>query len=113
MNEYAAAMTEDQFEDWLVEYAQLTGWLVHVERKAQSARGWRTPIKGNAGFPDVVLVRGGVVIFAELKSERGTLSAQQKVWGRFLRHAMEVAGGGVWYCVWQPRDRDTIEGALR
>ena len=101
-----AAMTEEAFEDWLVELACRLGWAVHVERKARSNRGWRTPIKGHKGFPDVVLAKGARILFRELKSERGVLEPAQEEWRDRL-----LAAGADW-AMWQPRDRDAIEKEL-
>ena len=54
-----------------------------------------------AGFPDLVLVRPPRLLFVELKSERGELTAAQQDWWR------AIAGvPGVEYYCWRPRDRD-------
>jgi len=47
--------------------------------------GWRTyhtfdARRSAAGFPDIVLVKPPRVVFIELKSERGRLSADQVLW---------------------------------
>ena len=74
-------VTEADFQRLLVELAQLRGWKVQHTRPAQNSRGrWSTPIQGDAGFPDLVLARNGVVIVLELKSEKGRLSASQREW---------------------------------
>ena len=35
---------------------------------------------GHAGVPDILAARNGRVLFIELKSEKGTLSADQAAW---------------------------------
>jgi hypothetical protein len=37
-------------------------------------------MQGDVGFPDLVLARGGRVVFMELKSQRGVVSAAQRRW---------------------------------
>jgi len=52
-------------------------------------------------------VRPPQIIYAELKSERGALSPEQKVW----IEALEKAGADV--RLWRPRDMREIEDTLR
>jgi hypothetical protein len=47
--------------------------------------GWRWyhtrfSFASGAGFPDLCLVKGGRLLFVELKGERGTISAAQRAW---------------------------------
>ena len=77
----ALAMSERQLEDAVIRLATMLGWLCHAERPAMKADGtWSTPIKGRRGFPDLTLARDGVVLFRELKSDKGRLRPDQKVW---------------------------------
>ena len=64
----------------IIAAAELHGWLVHHGRPARTNAGWRTAVSGNVGFPDLVLARNGVVLFLELKSERGRLTPDQTGW---------------------------------
>lgn len=103
-------MTEEQLQDAVIELAQLLGYLVAHFRPALTARGWRTPVQGNGrGFPDLVLVRPGRVIYAELKAHAGTVSPDQQVWLDRLR------GGGAEVYLWRPRHwlSGEIEATLR
>ena len=50
-----------------------------------------------AGFPDLVLVRKGRLLFVELKSEIGKVSPQQRKWLDDLDKAAETY-------VWRPED---------
>jgi len=78
--------TEDECEDTIVAAASLLGYRVHVERKARTRRGWRTPIKGHPGWPDLVIVGHGRLIVAELKRKPNRLDPDQAVWLDALRN---------------------------
>jgi hypothetical protein len=105
---------ERAFQGAVLELAMRLGWRTFHARKAQNARGdWRTPVAGHgAGFPDLVLVRGGRVLFVELKADRGRLSPAQASWGNALEMAAWEAPGVVRYFVWRPRDWPEIEREL-
>ncbi|HEV2927570.1 MAG TPA: hypothetical protein VGW74_02675, partial [Propionibacteriaceae bacterium] len=47
-----------------------------------------TPIQGNRGMPDLVIVGPGGVLYPELKSASGSLDADQRRW----RDALLAAG---------------------
>ena len=102
-----ARQTEAEFIGAVIEMARLLGWRVHHGRPGRTVKGWRTPIQGDMGFPDLVLVRGGRLLFVELKTERGRLSEGQKDW-------LQALGGCVGRAhLWRPRDWVEIEKALR
>lgn len=91
-------MTEAQLQDAIVEAARVLGWRVAHFRPALTQHGWRTPGSYDAkGYPDLTLVRDRVV-FAELKTERGALTDEQRAWGSALRLA------GAEHHVWTPSD---------
>jgi hypothetical protein len=54
------------------------------------------------------LVRGERLLFAELKREKGKLSAEQEAWLEDLRRVP-----GVEVYVWRPGDMDEIAQVLR
>lgn len=89
-------ISEKAFQAAVIQLAKLTGWMVyHTFDSRRSA----------PGFPDLVLVRDRV-LFRELKSETGRLSAAQKEWLRGLTVAgMDVA-------VWRPSDWTKIKTTL-
>ena len=70
-------MTERELQDAVCELARLLGYLAHHSLPARTNRGWRTPLQGDPGAPDLLLVGRGRVIHAELKAERGKLSNAQ------------------------------------
>jgi len=85
---------------------------MHARRtRAQRGDGttfYHTPIQGHPGFPDLVLARADrPVLFAELKSATGRLTADQRAWGDVLD-----AAEGADYYLWLPRDWPEIEEAL-
>lgn len=99
----ADVMAEDQLLTSVIELATTLGWLAHHTRPARTADGWRTPLQGHKGFPDLVLVRADAVILAELKSATGRLSPEQERWRALLLDMDQaVAGGHLRYRVWRP-----------
>lgn len=101
-------LSEAEFQRLVIELAQTLGYLVAHFRPGMDRRGnWQTAVAGDgAGFPDLVLVGRGQVVFAELKAEKGTPSAKQKDW----LEAIEKAGGRAY--LWRPSDWDTIVATL-
>lgn len=112
--------TEQQLLDATVDLAMRCRWAVHHCRPARTARGYRTPIQGHKGFPDLVLARGGVVLFRELKGydargRLGTVSPEQRDWGRQLTREHDEAYRGddigrrrLLFDVWTPDDWDAL-----
>ena len=101
-------MSEAAFQRRVIETAKLYGWRTHHARPARTQRGWRTPIEGHAGFPDLVFVRRGRLILAEVKSELGRLRLDQETWIQALR-----AVAGIEVYVWRPSDWPAVLEALR
>jgi hypothetical protein len=115
--------SEHQFMGNVREHAKARGWLdYHTHIAKRSAEG----------FPDLVLVRDGRLVFAELKREKPTpcspsmhvkldpTPAQQQ-WldelaGFAVRANMLPARDGmptVWVALWRPSDWPEIERVLR
>ena len=100
-------LSEKDFQAQVIDLARLQGWLVHHSRPAQNRRGqWSTPIQGDPGFPDLVLVRGPRCIFAELKREGAKPAAEQRLWLEALNWDNETY-------IWRPSDWPDIERTLR
>jgi hypothetical protein len=92
-------MGEQDLQGAVIDLCRLLHLRVAHFRPARTGRGWRTPVQADgAGFPDLVIVGPGGVAFRELKSDRGRLSADQKLW----RDALYDAGADHW--VWRPTD---------
>src|SRR5689334_16563673 len=69
-------VSEKEFMRSVCEAATAYGWTYyHTWNSMHSA----------AGFPDLVMVRNVRLIFAELKTESGTLTKQQSKWSENLR----------------------------
>ena len=104
-----AALPEAEagFQAAVLELAAHHGWRRQHTRPARTRRGWRTPLTGEAGFPDLVLVRPPRLILAECKTDRGQPSPEQRAW----LEALTACGLEVY--VWRPRDFDRIATLLR
>lgn len=96
-------MTEADWLRQVIDTALLHGWRVSHSRPARTSQGWRTPVQGHIGAPDLLLARGGDVICAELKTDRGRVSPEQHLW---------LAALGDHGRVWRPRDRDHVLARL-
>lgn len=96
-------MTEREFTDAVVELAGWFRWRVAHFRPAQTERGWRTPMQGDKGFPDLALAKQGVVILAELKSDTGKYGEGQQEWAEAI---------GAQHRLWRPRDMAAIREEL-
>lgn len=100
----AHELSEEELQTRILQAARLYGWRAAHFRPARTAKGWRTPMSGDPGFPDLVLARDGVVIVAELKSRRGHTSPDQDLWLDELGdHAV----------LWRPQDWPAIQNELR
>ena len=104
-----ATMSEADLSDAVVQLAHLFGWRVLLVRPARTAHGWKTPFGADGvGWPDLTLIRGDRLIFAELKSRRGRLTDDQRVWLDVLSAVGETY-------IWRPEQwlDGTIERVLR
>lgn len=89
--------SEAEFQCGVVELARLLGWEVYHTRDSRGSDG---------GFPDLVLVRGGRVVFAELKAASGRTTPDQDRWiGKLMRTPAEVY-------LWRPGDWPLVEEIL-
>jgi len=90
-------ISEKAFQWRIVEMASKLGWKTYHTFDSRRS----TP-----GFPDLVLVRDRV-IYAEIKTERGTLSVMQSIWLDILKNAGQEC------YVWKPSDYATVQEILR
>lgn len=93
-------MSEDQLLTNVLDAAKMLKLRTAHFRPAQTQTGrWVTPVQGDGkGFPDCVFVGLSGSLLRELKSERGSLSPEQKQWLGWLKAA------GLDADVWRPRD---------
>ena len=90
---------EKDFQQTLIAYAQLAGWTIYHTYDSR---------RSEAGFPDLTMVRGNRLIFAELKSHKGKLTKEQEAW---LKQLSEVPSVEAY--LWRPLDWPEIEKVLR
>jgi hypothetical protein len=104
----APRATELECQETIVHAAMAAGWLVHAQRAARTAHGWRTTIQGHTGFPDLVLVTPDCaeLHIVELKRRPNRLEPDQHRWRAALTAVSAAAGdrhiySHVW---WVPDD---------
>lgn len=110
VQEWGVGMTETDLLVAVLDLAKLRQCFVHHCRPARMADGtWRTPIQGNAGFPDLVILTASAVLWRELKSVKGQMTADQRLWHRRLEASGQDVG------VWRPQDLESgrIDAELR
>jgi hypothetical protein len=84
-------VTERQLQNAILEAAALLGWRSYHTFDSR---------RSQPGFPDLVLVRTGHLIFAELKAAKGRVSDQQQQWLDELL-AVSVGSHRVQVYVWR------------
>jgi hypothetical protein len=99
--------SEKAFMAKVVGFATEHGWLsYHTHKSANSA----------PGFPDLVMVRGGSLEFAELKVGTGKPTKQQERWFGALWELEGIAStygfDGIGVRLWYPDDWQEIERTL-
>ena len=123
-NEHYKMIPEKAFLGQIIDLAHHLNWRVAHFRPARSkcnvcnGRGcqkckftgvtWVTAVQADgAGYPDLTMVRGKRLIFAELKSAKGEPSEDQMIWLALLDHA------GAEAYLWRPADIESIERILK
>lgn len=90
--------TEAAFQAAVLELARLCGWLAfHPYDSRRNVAGW----------PDLALVKPPRLLIVELKTTRGRIRPEQRIWLTALAQCP-----GVEVAVWRPRDWPAIERAL-
>ena len=82
-------------------------------RRTARLYGWRTyhthdSRRSEPGFPDIVMVRGSRLVFAELKTARGRVTPDQRAWLDAL-HGV----GAPEVHLWRPDDWPQVLDVLR
>jgi hypothetical protein len=93
------AEPEEILQRKVIMLARLLGWRVHHTHNS---------IHSPSGWPDLAMVRGKRIVFAELKSQTGRLTLEQQSWLDELRG---VPCAEVF--IWRPSDWPQIEQVLR
>jgi hypothetical protein len=93
----ALPMTEAQWQERVQDTLTTYGWLWCHYRPAQTGKGWRTPLSGHKGCPDLIIAGHGLFVGAELKTDDDKTSkptAEQAAW-------LKAAGASA--AIWRPR----------
>lgn len=98
MSSSPGPVTEKAFQAAIIEAARWHGWWAHHHLHSRGSE---------PGWPDLVLLRPGEAIFAELKSERGKVTVEQRRCLELLTQA------GCETHLWRPDDQDLILERLR
>lgn len=95
--QWAAGLTERAWQAQVEAIARTAGWLVYHTHDSR---------RSVPGFPDLVLVCGPRLIFAELKTQKGRITPDQQRW----LDALTAASVEVY--VWRPADNDDVVATL-
>lgn len=85
-------MTESDLRKEVVGLAHALGWKVFSLPIAKTRR----PVKDATGYPDLTLAKDGRVLWIELKTDDGYLSAEQFAWMKVIGSAYIVVRPGDW-----------------
>lgn len=101
-------LTERQWMSQVTDAAEMFGWTWAHFRPAMTTKGWRTPVSGplGKGWPDLTLIRGDRIVFAELKVQDGRLTSEQ-------REVLDILGRAVPVYTWRPTDLPAVLDVLR
>lgn len=98
-------LSEADFQTMVLDLAKIWGWRAAHFRPGKSSKDvWMTAVAGDGkGFPDLILVRGNVILVAELKVGKNVCTPEQVLW----LEAFSKAIPGVF--LWYPSDWAGIE----
>jgi hypothetical protein len=75
----------------VIQLAKMHGWLIHHQRPALTANGYRSTIRGHKGWPDLALAHPRRdSVFLEIKPEGGYPTEEQVHWLASLPNAYLV-----------------------
>lgn len=113
------AGSEAAFQQQVLNLAELYGWRAYHTHNSR---------RSQPGFPDLVLIRGPELIFAELKTDKGRLRPEQEAWiaelervhiavqnaasaaQRLAEPTLELPAVDVY--LWRPSDFDELHARL-
>jgi hypothetical protein len=85
------SISEKRWLEDVVEAGQLFSWRIYHTYDSR---------RSQPGFPDLVCVRDRVVLFVELKTDRGRLTVDQRDWLGALAQCDQIK-----VRLWRPQDR--------
>jgi hypothetical protein len=104
---FLPAESEAAWQQKVTQLALSCGWRVyHPPDNRPSGNTGRVQAV-EPGYPDLTLVRGDRLLFAELKAEKGRLGPGQQEWLDAL------AAAGAETRLWRPSDWDEVVAVLR
>ena len=83
-------ISETAFASQVEDLLKIFQWRWCHFRPARTQKGWRTPLTGDKGLPDYIAVRGGRLIFAELKDRYSKPTPEQEGWLEDLRECVKT-----------------------
>ena len=104
-------LSEQEWQDKIVEEARHAGWVVCHHGPARTNEGWVTPVRYDGkGFPDCVFVNTArwLLLFVEFKTDKGKLSSEQHSWANWLETIEGATPDVVKYYVWRPAAESEI-----
>lgn len=107
-------LTEKAWQAQVLTLARMFQWKPWHDQATNAPRACphcKTPLhlpRNDPGWPDLFLLRGDTLVIAELKSDRGSTTPEQRDWLKAFRAVRRIA-----VFVWKPRDVDQITKVLR
>lgn len=104
-DKYYRSQSERQFQNFVIARALNHGWTYYhaPDNKPDKSGRIQNIVKG---FPDMVLVKDGKLVFAELKTETGRVSPEQKEW------LAKLSATGCECFVWRPSMWEQVNAYL-
>jgi len=96
-------MREKQFQSTVLQLAKLCGWEAYHTYDSR---------RSQPGFPDLVLAKPKVLLFAELKVDSNKLTLAQRKWATLLGDLQNEQVNPVYYRLWMPEHQEEIEKIL-
>jgi len=93
-------LQEKHFQKQVLDLAKTYHWLCFHTYDSRLSVG--------TGYPDLCMTRGGRILYCELKTERGRLRPEQKIWLEALSTCV-----GVEVYTWRPSQMDEIIEVLK
>jgi hypothetical protein len=100
----AGELTEEQWQQRVTTFATLNGWRSYHTYDSR---------RSDPGFPNLVMIRDGVLIVAELKTDKGKVTKAQMEWLALFASVGLRTNAEVGAYIWRPRDWTTIQNVLK